>query len=362
MLLQLIFCIFFAVVHADLEVAMQAFPFLGEALNTDGGIMISPDSTSMYYLVTDAIGADVTLAEVSLDSSDFGSITRSLDLDSFGSYFCGIIVPDTSTAYILGGYDQPVLLQLDIPSFMIVAQWTLNLTDSSTNCQLAMSPVTNKLYFFAFEGFAELDPMTDVLRSVDFPDYLSAANHFVIDRHLPMIYWSSDPSGGDTLSREVSFDLEQWEVSMWMDFPSSSLYPQTNMYFGTWNGDYVMVYMSLFNTTPAINALNMSTLMVVVSSPLNYMEGFIPTGVAGYGEGGDIWMAFVSSTNSTEGMIMEWPVKTWNVWQSEMVMPLGNPPPLNMQEPPTHINELYFTGPSNDKNQPTLLFAVQAQK
>ena len=65
----------------------------------------------MYYLVSQPSSSDVVLATVSLDTDSFGNITNTLDLSIWGRDFCGIVVADIGTAYVVGGIIQFLLSQ-----------------------------------------------------------------------------------------------------------------------------------------------------------------------------------------------------------------------------------------------------------
>jgi hypothetical protein len=326
--------------------------------------MISQDAKNMYYLGAKSNGPQVQMSEVSLLDSEFGKVTRQITLDPYGPNFCGILTPDNNTAFALGGTaNDVVLIQIDLVSYTVQSSWIMNLPESYINCQFAVSPLTRLVYLFSTEGFAEFDTTTSTLRIVNFPQNISSVDHFVLDRKNPILYWSSDPSGGYDLSREVAFDLDAWEVMLYRDYASPNLYPQTNMYFGTYLGEYVMVYMSVYNNSiPAVNALEFKTLLVLASVQLPELIGYWPSNVAGYGMGGDSWLAFVNATNTNIGLIVEWPVASWNFTESQQIGVVGNPLPFSLQEPKTEIDHLFFTGPSNNSKQPTLYLIGQSQE
>ena len=83
--------------------------------------------------------------------------------------------------------------------------------------------------------------------------------------------------------------------------------------------------------------------------------------MAGYGQGQDSWLALTDSTQQDHGIIIQWPVSSWNFDDSQSVEIFGSPLPFSLQGVPNvPVNQIYFTGPSNDTSQPTLYFAVSS--
>jgi len=321
-----------------------------------------------FYLASeDESFENVFLAQVSLNEEDFGNITKTLDLSPFGQYFCGIITESlfNDMAFIVGGVSHDIkLLQINLTSFQVFKNWTVDLDDSYVNCQIVASTTDTIIYFLSIYGFTGLNITSGTTQVLNLPEIYSDANHFVISRDKSIMYWCCDPSSGrDQYSREVAFDLANWQFIFHVDYNSSDYYPESNMYFGTYQGEQVMMYMSFHqNRVPAVNALSFKDLSVLISVPMNELKGYYPESVAGYGNGGNSWLALENSINSKEGVIVEWLVDSWIFDENQILEVSGNNLPFSLQVSPTQQNILYFTGESNSSSQPSLYMASGSSK